>query len=167
MTRRQDDRRPRHTPRELRERDDGTRERDRPDRRAKRHLEQAQPRNRAVLGEDAERLRRIERAGGNEHRPALVVGERLELVEGEPGVPGSVGLAHYHGSFGRTTVLTDTLEEAEPGRRQQRTEVEDVGIGLRSKGERHQQEEEAVQEPDARRRESGEPYRSRRNAVAP
>lgn len=42
--------------------------------------------------------------------------ERLELVEGEPGVPGSVGRAHYRGSFGRTTVMTDTLEAAEPGR---------------------------------------------------
>lgn len=42
--------------------------------------------------------------------------ERLELVSGVPGEPGCVGKAHYRGSFGRTTVMTDTLEAVEPGR---------------------------------------------------
>ena len=42
--------------------------------------------------------------------------ERLELVSGIPGEPGCVGKAHYRGSLGRTTVMTDTLEAVDPGR---------------------------------------------------
>ena len=42
--------------------------------------------------------------------------ERLEVVSGTPGEPGCVGRAHYRGSFGRSTVLTDVLEEVDPGR---------------------------------------------------
>ena len=40
----------------------------------------------------------------------------FEVVEGRAGVPGCVGRAHYRGSFGRTSVMTDTLEAADPGR---------------------------------------------------
>jgi len=42
--------------------------------------------------------------------------ERLELVEGRPGEPGSIGHAHYR-EGGRRYVLTDVLEEVEPARR--------------------------------------------------
>jgi hypothetical protein len=42
--------------------------------------------------------------------------ERLELVDGCTGAAGSVGHAHYR-EGGRYYVLTDVLEEVEPGRR--------------------------------------------------
>lgn len=42
--------------------------------------------------------------------------DRLDVVSGTPGEPGCVGHAHYRGAFGRETVLTDTLEEVDPGR---------------------------------------------------
>mgnify|MGYP001817949796 FL=1 len=42
--------------------------------------------------------------------------ERLEVVRGVPGEAGCVGRASYRGSFGRTVVMTDTLDVANPGR---------------------------------------------------
>ncbi len=42
--------------------------------------------------------------------------ERFEVVRGVPGEAGCVGRATYRGSFGRTVVMTDTLELANPGR---------------------------------------------------
>jgi len=42
--------------------------------------------------------------------------EQLEVVRGVPGEEGCVGRASYRGSFGRTVVMTDTLDVARPGR---------------------------------------------------
>lgn len=53
--------------------------------------------------------------------------ERLEVVSGTPGQPGCVGRAHYRGSFGRSTVLTDVLEAVDPGR-YYRSRIEGDGV---------------------------------------
>lgn len=42
--------------------------------------------------------------------------EQLEVVRGVPGEEGCVGRASYRSSFGRTVVMTDTLDVAQPGR---------------------------------------------------
>jgi uncharacterized protein YndB with AHSA1/START domain len=55
--------------------------------------------------------------------------ERLELISGRPGGAGSVGHAHYR-EGGRSYVLTDVLEEVEPGRRYL-SRISGGGIALR------------------------------------
>jgi carbon monoxide dehydrogenase subunit G len=54
--------------------------------------------------------------------------ERMEVTEGEPGVAGSVGLAHYE-EGGRRYTMIDRLLEVDPGR-YYRSEI--TGGGLRA-----------------------------------